>query len=224
MPYTYEQALEAIGDEELKSAILSRITELENGKTKVIGEVREKTEKLRKAESELASAQAEIQSLLEGADPTVSINEIVQKVSKEKRELHLANQRLKAETETVKNELATSKQELQTVTRKYTLQEVGRLTGFDPQVLSNIAAIDVDGIEISNGKVYYNSSELETAITNDPTLRMFLPSLKKEETSTPEQRSATLPSAPSNPNPAKKTGTDLVADYLKRSRPNFNKG
>lgn len=224
MPYTYEQALEAIGDEELKSAILSRITELENGKTKVIGEVREKTEKLRKAESELASAQAEIQSLLEGADPTVSINEIVQKVSKEKRELHLANQRLKAETETVKNELATSKQELQTVTRKYTLQEVGRLTGFDPQVLSNIAAINIDGIEISNGKVYYNSSELETAITNDPTLRMFLPSLKKEETPAPEQRSATLPSAPSNPNPAKKTGTDLVADYLKRSRPNFNKG
>ena len=223
MPYTYEQALEAIGDEELKSAILSRMSELENGKTKVIGEVREKNQKLRDAEAALAQAQAEIQGLLEGADPSVSINEVVQKVSKEKRELQLANQRLKAEAETVKSELATSKQELQTVTRKYTLQEVGRLTGFDPQVLSNIAAIDVDGIEISNGKVYYNSSELETAIANDPTLSMFLPSLKKETLSTPEQR-PTLPSAPSNPNPAKKTGTDLVADYLKRSRPNFNKG
>jgi len=222
MPYNYEQALEAIADEEIKTAIASRISELESGKTKVIGEIREKNDKLRKAEAELASAQSEIQSLLEGSDPTISIDQVVKKVSQEKRDLHLANQRMKSDLELAKNELAESRQELQTINRKYTLQEVSRLTGFDANILSNISAIDVDSIEISGGKAYYQSQEITQAIASDPTLSMFLPALKRESPE-PQTRERSLPSAPSNDRPASKK-EDLVGDYLKRTRLNFNRG
>ena len=228
MPYTYEQALEIIEDEEIKSAIASKFSETDQKITKLIGEVRAKSEETRKLQAELASAQSETQSLLEGSDPSISINDVVTKVSKEKRDLQLANQRLKSDNEKYKIDLESNQKELTAVRRKYTLQEVSRLTGFRPNVLANIAAIDVDNIEISSGKVYYTgddgtTQEIEQAIANDPELSVFLSSLREQNKEQP--RSPSLPTAPSNPQPSRSnTNDDLVSKYLQGNRANFNRG
>lgn len=223
MPYTYESALEAIEDEEIKSAILDRVSALAQKADTILAEKKKVQASLRDTEAALTSTQSEIQTLLEGADPSTPVNQVVQKVSKEKQDLQKAYQRMKGELDVSKSALEKSEQELKTLNRKYTLQEVGRLTGLDSQVLGNIAAIDIDAIEIADTGVIYNGQSLEQAIASDPNLRAFLPSLRKEKP--PEQpRSPSLSSTPSNPTPTNANKTDLVAEQLRRTRPNFNRG